>query len=323
MRWSLVFVALLIASPASAELLLSEDFDTPNLMEAGWFDIDPNVVLTPDEAYEGNRSMQFTLQPEVQPGALLRKNFRPTQSVFLRFARKYENDWFWPADNDILSDVVLFANAEVNSQPNLSYLTISVRFSDGYPAVSVLDAEQGFFFDGTDFRNDARRVAGGQWYLIELEVRLNDPGQDNGRLVLRMDDEVLIEQSNLRLRAPGFDEILFDQIAIGWHNADVVLSEQSYWTDAIAIATVPFDELGEDPTPGEGEGEAEGDGEAEGEAEGDDEMMMPPGTTTPTGPSTGAPPPPRDDGCATAGGAAPFLPLVLLALFALGPRRRE
>jgi hypothetical protein len=44
-----------------------------------------------------------------------------------------------------------------------------------------------------------------QWYVVEMTVRLNELGKDDGAVFVSVDDQDLIEHTGLRFRSPNFD----------------------------------------------------------------------------------------------------------------------
>ena len=75
----------------------------------------------------------------------------------------------------------------------------------------------------------------GRWYAYELMVKLNTPGQRDGRIAMWLDGRVVADFPNLRLRETTALKI--DQFSVDLHIKSNTSSVARRWIDNVVAAT--------------------------------------------------------------------------------------
>ena len=223
------------------------------------------IATEPGNVYAGAKALEFTLpQQDVEAGNAVIKAVSPGRDIlFLRYYGKLD-----PALNVIGSShngSVISGNyccaglkADGYNQfyvsyeaargevgvPSPGHLTVYVYHPDQrdvwgdhfYPTgvISPFTATPGNF--GTSFVSRPDVVPQlGRWYAYELMVKLNTPGQRDGRIAMWLDGKLVADFQNLRLRETT--NLKIDQFAVDFHIKSNTSGTARKWIDNVVAAS--------------------------------------------------------------------------------------
>jgi hypothetical protein len=223
------------------------------------------IASEPGNVYAGAKSVEFTVpQQNVEVANVVIKTVSPARDVlFLRYYGKLD-----PALNVIGSSHngstisgnyccaglkadgynQFFVSYEAargdTSVPSPGHLTVYVYHPDQrdiwgdhfYPdgVVSPFTATPGNF--GPSFVPRPNVVPQlGRWYAYELMVKLNTPGQRDGRIAMWLDGRIVADFQNLRLRETT--ALRIDQFSVDLHIKSNTSSVGRKWIDNVVAAT--------------------------------------------------------------------------------------
>ncbi len=139
----------------------------------------------------------------------------PPKMARIRSRQRYGN-WqsmfavhFWIEDGEAVADVYARNSSQANSS---GWLPI---------------ARSGFFFDAPE--------NAGRWIRLEMEVKLNTPGQSDGLYRFWADDEMIVERTGVDLRGDTQDKINEVMLDTYWNGGSP--KAQSRYYDDFVIAT--------------------------------------------------------------------------------------
>jgi hypothetical protein len=227
----------------------------------------PNIQIATEskDVFGGAKSVELSVpQQSSEVSNNLIKAINPTEDVlFLRYYAKYDEAFNVvgsshngssmsgkyccpgvPADGYNKIFVSLEAGRFDAATANPGLLNIYIYHPEQrdiwgdhfYPTGRVVpfDRVPGDF--GSDFvpRPDVTPELG-RWYAYELMVRLNTPGQRDGRIAVWLDGEVIADFPNLRLRETT--SLKMDQITLDLHVNGSSVGTAKKWYDNVVVAT--------------------------------------------------------------------------------------
>ncbi|MFP4417067.1 MAG: polysaccharide lyase [Chitinispirillaceae bacterium] len=221
------------------EWLWFDDFENISDLGDNYQDYSDNsnsFGVTDEDAFEGSRSLrQNYANGQVNGGWIVRYREEGFPShLFMRWYHKYEEGfdgapqkmarmrnrchstwtkpfgvYCWVEDGRIVAEI----KATTSSQAN----------SSGWLPKAC-----------SNFHVNAPENVG-RWICFEMEVRLNDPGQQNGFCRIWADDELIVEKSGLDIR--GNDDWTFNEVMLDGYWNDGSPKEQNRYFDNFIIST--------------------------------------------------------------------------------------
>lgn len=223
------------------------------------------IATEPSNVYAGAKALEFTLpQQDVEAGNAVIKAVSPGRDIlFLRYYGKLD-----PALNvigsshngSVISGNYCCAGLKADgynqfyvsyeaargeaSVPSPGHLTVYVYHPDQrdiwgdhfYPTgvISPFTATPGNF--GTSFVSRPDVVPQlGRWYAYELMVKLNTPGQRDGRIAMWLDGKLVADFQNLRLRETT--NLKIDQFDVDFHIKSNTSGTARKWIDNVVAAS--------------------------------------------------------------------------------------
>ncbi|MBN2004522.1 MAG: hypothetical protein JXA21_14295 [Anaerolineae bacterium] len=225
----------------------SDGFEDGEALTAKYEDVSTNgMFVSTADAFTGEHALeQHYDQGQVDAGWVCKVNNAGfPDHIFVRWYHKFEEgfdgfppkmarvryrqrsgDWkstfavhFWIEDGEAVADVY----AKNSSQAN----------SSGWLPI----ARSGFFFDAPE--------NAGRWIRLEMEVKLNTPGQADGLYRFWADDELIVERTGVDLRGNTQDKINEVMLDTYWNGGSP--KAQSRYYDDFVIAT---ERIGADAPP--------------------------------------------------------------------------
>lgn len=241
--------------------IVCEDFERPK--ESEWSDYkDIYFDVYDDAALSGKRSMRQKYHEQGQtsagwlawhfgdhPDGGIRSDER-FEDIYFRFYHKFQADWperfpprFARVGSRYVEGELLFAWEE--------QLLISGRLPNGTPISmphSALEAPNGTtHLGGSGFRwlekepLDVRfGERTGEWTMIEARVKLNTPGQNDGRITYWLNGDTVLDRSGVNLRGAYTATTINVAMLEGqWVGAGAIRGDLKRWFDNVVIATEP------------------------------------------------------------------------------------
>jgi hypothetical protein len=240
----------------------------------GFYDLNgyPDLMyITGKEAAVGSHSLELVHPAGVISPQWLHRKFPGSDSIFVRFYRKWEKDWVWPPLG--AHDVLIFAGRY--DSPTSSDLTLYLDLPQGptqridkknwdlarQPELVLKSSFQG---PGLDFglgkeiishegwdnyyglpfnKRPAPVLEGGRWYCFEFMAKMNSAlDKRDGEVRLWIDGFLITEMTGLTLRNESHRDIKWDHWMLGPRYGGEGFKtgpprEQKSWIDAIAVST--------------------------------------------------------------------------------------
>lgn len=239
--------AVLDVTGNTAARIWSDGFEDGAALTDRYEDVSTNgMFVTTADAFTGEHALeQHYDQGQVDAGWVCKVNNDGfPDHIFVRWYHKFEEgfdgfppkmarvryrqrsgDWkstfavhFWIEDGEAVADVY----AKNSSQAN----------SSGWLPIARSD----FFFDAPE--------NAGRWIRLEMEVKLNTPGQTDGLYRFWADDELIVERTGVDLRGNTQDKINEVMLDTYWNGGSP--KEQSRYYDDFVVAT---ERIGADTPP--------------------------------------------------------------------------
>jgi len=216
----------------------SDGFEDSEPLASKYEDVSTNgLFVTTADAFTGEHALEQQYdQGQVDAGWICKVNNDGfPDHIFVRWYHKFEQgfegfppkmarvryrhrsgDWasvfavhFWIEDGEAVADVYARNSSQANSS---GWLPI---------------ARSGFFFDAPE--------NAGRWIRLEMEVKLNTPGQADGLYRFWADDELIVERTGVDLRGGTQDKINEVMLDTYWNGGSP--KAQSRYYDDFVIAT--------------------------------------------------------------------------------------
>jgi predicted amidohydrolase len=249
------------AGAAEAEpgrVLFREAFDDARLHSRGWYDGEKWAISK--EGARAGGCIEFhwkaaTTTPESSSG--LRRQFQPTDSVYVRFFLKLSPGWSW-SGRSYHPHLMHFLTTENDRYhgPAASHLTLYIEPQAGKLRLAAQDIENsraphgltqgplrggfnGRFYDSKDvlFTDDTWHCVEALFKLNTLDLQADRPRRDG---IVRgwFDGRLVVEQTDVVFRSTDFPNMKFNQYLIAPYFGEGLLPhEQTLWIDDLAVAT--------------------------------------------------------------------------------------
>ncbi|MHC4739896.1 MAG: heparinase II/III domain-containing protein [Planctomycetota bacterium] len=226
--------------------------------------------ITGNEAAVGEHSLELVHPKGTVSPQWMHRRFAGENTVYVRFYRKYAQDWAWPPSG--AHDTYLFAgrygspaatdltlyldipqgptkwidkgNWDMSRQPVLtlksSYQGAGLDFGHGVPIISHVGWDN---YYGMPYNiAEAVYMEGGRWYCFEYMAKMNsvsEKGKGDGEIRLWIDGKLTTEMTGLILRNDSHMEIKWDRWMLGPRygiKKDGSPKTQTSWIDGIVAA---------------------------------------------------------------------------------------
>ena len=242
-----------------ASTVICEDFERPN--KAKWSDYKNNALYVEnDAALSGKQSLRQYYERDQSVAGWLGWHFgdhpeggvrsdEHFEEIYFRFYHRFQTNWpdqfppkFARLGSRYAGDGLLYTWQE--------QLLISGRRPGGTPIsspISSLEEPAGtrHMGDGNlrwlDRQElDARFVERkGEWVAIEMRVKLNAPGQSDGRVTYWMNGDVVLDREGLNLRGAYTATTINVAMLEGYWNGGAPRDGLKRWFDNVVVATEP------------------------------------------------------------------------------------
>jgi predicted amidohydrolase len=245
-----------------------EGFDDAHLSERGWYDGATFVI-----AREGCRAGTGCIAYHWSPGmttpdrsSALRRQFEPTESVYLRFFIRLSKGWGWTG-RSYHPHLMHFLTTENDKYhgPASSHLTLYIEPQEGRLRIAAQDIQnkdmphgltQGPLrggFNGTFYDSQDKVFADDAWHCVEATFRLNSldlkPDRSNADGVVRawFDGRLVVERTDVILRSTDFPNMKFNQFLLApYFGPGLLPHKQTLWIDDLVVAAArPDDRSGQ------------------------------------------------------------------------------
>jgi predicted amidohydrolase len=254
------------------EVLFRESFDDDRLPERGWYD-GRMFVIDRDGARAGTGCIAYhwsTGATTPDHSSALRRQFEPTESVYLRFFIRMSKGWGWTG-RSYHPHLMHFLTTENDRYhgPASSHLTLYVEPQEGRLRLAAQDIQnrdarhgltQGPLrggFNGSFFDSKEKLLFDDAWHCVEAMFRLNsldlkrDRANADGIVRAWFDGRLVLERTNAILRSTDFPSMKFNQFLLApYFGPGLLPHEQTLWIDELVVATErPDARSGEVPSP--------------------------------------------------------------------------
>ncbi len=235
-------------------VILCEDFETDR--QSNWSDYDDNgFVVTSNAAVSGSRSMEQEYQQgQVSAGWLAwffgdhplggTRAGEHFEEIYFRWYHKFQAGWpaYPPKMARVRSHYVdcdwCFAWAEhfwVRADGRAHSDPMSNIAAPAGTTIASAERWLGSTDIGLDFSD-----RGDRWVALEMRVRLNTPGENDGRLTYWADGELMLDRQNVNLRG-AYDATTINVAMIDtyWNDGAPVAGLRR-WYDNVVLATEPI-----------------------------------------------------------------------------------
>jgi len=246
------------------EVLLFEDFEQAPKTAAwmkpgGWFDQEFKAgsgceITDQVPAAGGKRCLQYNLKKTKQGSGGMFHLVKPVDTLYYRYYRKFEKEWEWPKGYGPHDGMVFGGSWDAPTKTDLS---VYVDFWQSADTVArIATAKQKIGYDGwNDWlkkRDQLAPVGGngfswnkskpdkiepGKWHCVEVMVKLNAPGKEDGVVRLWVNGKLVSEHSNLPLRDEAHPDLLLNMIFLAPYFHPGSPKDQTHWADQIVVAT--------------------------------------------------------------------------------------
>jgi hypothetical protein len=225
-----------------SDWLFCEDFESGALDQ--WIDVTGLTVSTSAENAQGGNHSVALFYPSGSTGAgwMWAKGLRPhsanTDAQYIRWWQKWQTGFEFQSGSGDQKIFMLDALDPENEWGQTANWKLYLHMADSGAAESELVVDR--YIQAGDqwevYRQNRGQVefATDRWYCIEAEVKHNTPRQNDGRIRIWIDDAVVLDHSNVRLRddATSWNAIQLN----GWYDG-AVPRDQSSWIDQIIVST--------------------------------------------------------------------------------------
>ena len=243
--------------PKPQSILFSESFDVANLKSRKWYDMTRIRIV--GDAVAGKSCIEYEWvdkRSKVQGSSSMRRLFRPTDEIHIRFYLKLSKGWDWTGRN-YHPHLIHFLTTE-NSKwhgPAASRLTLYIEPVNGKLRLAAQDIQnknmphgltQGPLKGGYNGRfYDSREALFGddKWHCVEAYFKLNTLDFENDRPnhdgIVRgwFDGKLVVEHTDVILRSTDFPKMKFNQLLIApYFGPGLLPHAQKLWIDELAVS---------------------------------------------------------------------------------------
>ena len=124
---------------------------------------------------------------------------------------------------------------------NRSVAGCNGTINKGYDSISCYPAGSGMYWNGTSWRAGSPVINAGSWHKVEAYFKLNSitdgKGVADGVMKYWLDDELIINQSNVMFRTGKHPDMKFNQLVIAPWIGDGSPVDQTFWIGNVKVAT--------------------------------------------------------------------------------------
>lgn len=233
---------LRLNEPAQAQVIAQEDWETTVVDSgnqfSGWDGPSgggANIVTS--EKVSGQRSLQLNYYAGGNGAPYLYKWFDAGyDTIYYRWYQKWSSNWVWQP----VSTKMTNTNVSPASAPGCAF---EVLWGNGQFVIQCGPVAEANWDSYNYYQNtgSTSTFLPGQWYCIEVKVKMNSPGLADGEISAWVNDELKISYPNRRLRgastsdpAPSTAKNRAILITGSYEN---VPQNQTSWNDANVVST--------------------------------------------------------------------------------------
>jgi len=254
-------ICLLLGNTTSGEskppnMLFIENFDDANLESRQWYDFSRIRIVGDAAAGEGCIEYEWIdKESKVQGSSGMRRLFKPTDEIYIRFYLRLSSDWGWTGRNyhPHLTHFLTTENSKWHG-PAASHLTLYIEPVNGKLRLAAQDIQNknmphgltqgslkggynGRFYDSKEvlFKDD-------KWHSIEAYFKLNtldlenDRPNKNGIVRGWFDGKLVIEHTDVILRSTDFPKMKFNQFLMApYFGPGLLPHAQKLWIDELMV----------------------------------------------------------------------------------------
>lgn len=239
-------------------ILFSESFEDANLGKRGWYDGTKFRIVGDAAAGQGCIEYEWTdSQSSVKGSSPVRRLFKPTEEISIRFYLKLSKGWGWSGRNyhPHLTHFMTNENSKWHG-PAASHLTLYIEPVSGKLRLAAQDIQNkdmphgltqgplrggynGKFYDSQEvlFNDD-------KWHCVEAYFKLNTLDLENDRPnrdgIVRgwFDGKLVVDRADVVLRSTDFPKMKFNQFLMApYFSPGLLPHAQKLWIDELAVGT--------------------------------------------------------------------------------------
>jgi len=263
---------IIFTHPASAQIINTNSWNS--LSVQGWIYGGDNCSLASCKAIDPStdipeppNALKIIFPIGFKDGftpALAGYTFTQQNEIYWGFWFKFSSNWTWnPVGNKIT--YIKLANSSVDN------FFVAAMDSNQKLAMTNQHSWTNFArFNSTTGYNPT--IVAGQWYWLEMHMKINTPGIADGLFELWLNNTLVMQHFNVPYRPASEPNISFEYVSLEpiWGGAgNVVKQQEEYiWYDYSVISTTPIGMQGVPPLDGGGGGTGSGSGGGDASASG-------------------------------------------------------
>ena len=243
-------------APKPRGALFSESFDDAKLKGRKWYDMTRIRIVGDAAAGKGCIEYEWIgKSSKVQGSSSMRRLFRPTDEVYIRFYLKLSKGWGWTGRNyhPHLTHFLTTENSKWHG-PAASHLTLYIEPVNGKLRLAAQDIQNkdmphgltqgplkggynGRFYDSKEvlFKDDKWHCVEAYFKLNPLDVKNDRPNQD-GLVRGWFDGKLVVEHTDVILRSTDFPNMKFNQLLMApYFGPGLLPHAQKLWIDELAV----------------------------------------------------------------------------------------
>ena len=238
-----------------------EKFEDTNFLSRGWYD-NTTLSLSTTEHNSGSiKSAEYHWQVgTTKPvnGGAIRKKFTESDEVYVSFWVKYSlnytgsNKLYHPHEFHIMTnkngdyDGLSFTHPKIgqdlqNITENRGVHGCNGLYADGYKNVDCYDCG-GEHCNGKRWTATGTTISNAVWHHVEANFKLNSiqngKGIGDGIVKYWLDDQLLINRTDVLIRTGQCPDMKFNQFIIAPWIGDGSPVDQTFWVDDLVIGNV-------------------------------------------------------------------------------------
>jgi hypothetical protein len=239
-------------------MLFSEKYDDAKLKTRKWYDMTQIRIV--GGAVAGKGCIEYEWPDKDSKGTAsssMRRLFKPTDEVYIRFYLKLSKGWDWTGRNyhPHLTHFLTTENSKWHG-PAASHLTLYIEPVNGKLRLAATDIQnkdmphgltQGPLKGGYNGRfYDSRQVLfkDDKWHCVEAYFKLNTLDIENDRPNLNgiirgwLDGKLVVEHTDVILRSTDFPKMKFNQFLMApYFGPGLLPHAQKLWIDELVVGT--------------------------------------------------------------------------------------
>lgn len=236
-----------------------ENFDDDQLIRRAWYD-GSRFTISNLAPYGGRGCIEYSWKANsTTPAGTsgIRRQFEPTDTVFLRFSIRLSSNWKWTGRpyHPHLMHFMTTENGKYHG-PAASHLTVYIEPQNGRLRLAAQDIQnkdaphgltQGPLrggYNGQFFDSSEQLFIDDKWHVVEAMFQLNtldrarDLPHSNGIVRGWFDGKLVVDRDDVVLRSTDFPDMKFNQFLLTPYFGEGLLPHaQTLWIDELVVAS--------------------------------------------------------------------------------------